>query len=85
MSHELRYGSEPTAPDLTRFATLMLAMQLHNLANKDRDLGGSCLSVDDDGYLVTPNKVRKPGPLAVSSVFPAGVTVGSVTSCITRT
>ncbi|AWM24083.1 hypothetical protein AOX55_0000806 [Sinorhizobium fredii CCBAU 25509] len=56
-------------------------MQLHNLAD-NRDLGGSKLAIDEHGLLLTPNQVREPGPLAVCSAIPDGVTVGSVMALI---
>lgn len=71
----------PVSPDLTQFAGLFLAMQLHDLAG-NHNLGGSKLAVDEHGLLVTPNPVRGPGPLAVSSAIPAGVTVGQVLALI---
>lgn len=69
------------SPELTQFAALFLAMQLHDLAG-NHNLGGSELAVDEHGLLVTPNKVRGPGPLAVSSAIPEGVTVGLVLALI---
>lgn len=69
------------SPDLTRFAGLFLAMQLHDLAG-NHSLGGRGLAVDEHGLLLTPNKVRDASPIAVSSAIPAGVTVGSVLSML---
>lgn len=74
-------ASEQVSPDLTPFAALTIAMQLHKLAG-DHDLGGNNLAADENGLLMTPNPVRGPGPLAVSSAIPAGVTVGQVLALI---
>ncbi|RVO68368.1 hypothetical protein [Sinorhizobium meliloti] len=69
------------SPELTQFAALSLAMQLHKLAG-DHDLGGNNLAIDENGPLLTPNPVRGPGPLAVSATIPEGVTVGAVLALI---
>lgn len=73
--------SQQVSPELTQFAALSLAMQLHKLAG-DHDLGGINLAVDENGLLLTPNPVRGPGPIAVSATLPEGVTVGSVLALI---
>lgn len=73
--------TEQVSTDLTQFAGLFLAMQLHD-HDHNQDLGGRDLAVDEHGLLLTPNLVRNPGPLAVSAPIPAGVTVGAVMALI---
>ncbi len=71
----------PELTKLTQFAGLFLAMQLHD-HDHAYDLGGFDLSVDEHGPLLSPNSARSPTRLAVSSVIPAGVTVGTVLALI---
>ncbi|ANL28613.1 hypothetical protein AMC90_CH02812 [Rhizobium phaseoli] len=70
---------QPKATDLkTATALLQLALQLHHLRSTAAVLDGRSLTLDDDGYLLTPNAVREPGPLSVSVEFPAGTEIGAV-------
>ncbi|CUW88529.1 MULTISPECIES: hypothetical protein [Rhizobium/Agrobacterium group] len=71
----------PELTKLVQFAGLFLAMQLHDHAPA-QDLGGCDLSVDEHGPLLSPNSVRAPSLLAVSSAIPANVTVGAVMALI---
>lgn len=73
--------TEKVSTDLTQFASLFLAMQLHKF-DGNHDLGGIELAVDENGLLLTPNPIRGPGHLAVSATIPEGVTVGAVLALI---
>lgn len=69
---------QPQATDLKiATALLQLALQLHHLRATADLLDGRSLTLDD-GYMLTPNAVREPGPLSVSVEFPTGIEIGSV-------
>lgn len=71
--------TQPPETDLkTATALLQLALQLHHLRGSADVLDGRGLTLDDDGYLLTPNAIRQPGPCAVSVAFPDGVGIGAV-------
>lgn len=71
--------TQPPETDLkTATALLQLALQLHHLRATADVLDGRSLTLDDDGYMLTPNAVREPGPLSVSVEFPAGIEIGAV-------
>ncbi|MBB3314605.1 hypothetical protein FHT77_000447 [Rhizobium sp. BK181] len=70
---------QPQATNLkTATALLQLALQLHHLRSTADVLDGRSLTLDDDGYMLTPNSVHEPGPCAVSVAFPDGVGIGAV-------
>lgn len=69
------------SPDLTQFAGLFLAMQLHDLG-VDHCLGGRELAVDEHGPLLTPNKKRDVSSIAIFAPIPEGVTVGAAQSLL---
>ncbi len=69
----------PQATDLkAATALLQLAMQLHHVRATANVLDGRTLTLDDDGYLLTPNAVRELGPFSVAVDFPNGVEIGAV-------
>ncbi|MBP2235242.1 hypothetical protein J2Z31_001734 [Sinorhizobium kostiense] len=79
MTCSLVLAPQPQATDLkAATALLQLAIQLHHQRATADVLDGRTLTLDDDGYLLTPNPVREPGPFAVSVEFPDGVEIGAV-------
>lgn len=79
MTCSLVLAPQPQATDLkAATALLSLAMQLHHARATADVLDGRALTLDDDGYLLTPNPVRTPGPFSVSVEFPNGVDIGAV-------
>ncbi|MGO7417129.1 hypothetical protein ACC685_34500 [Rhizobium ruizarguesonis] len=72
-------STQPQATDLkTATALLQLALQLHHLRGSADVLDGRSLTLDNDGYLLTPNAIRQPGPCALSVPFPDGVNIGAI-------